>query len=367
VNVLLTNATDIFAGGEDYVLILAKYLRLRGHRVWVSGLPQHLLLKKCEDLGIPTVPVAYRGMSRVFAVSRELRRAIIRHDIEVVHSNANYDRTCAAIATAFTRVRHVAGVHSAHSIQHNLTHWTRNRFGIDHFITDADAGKNVLMGEDRIPADRITTVAIGIEGDSPEYRCRARKETRATLGISDSTIVIGNVARLVTFKGHRYLLEAIARIAAEYGNIFCPIIGDGDLMDALQDQARRQGIERIVQFLGFRDNLNALYPAFDIYCHSSLELAAEMFPVAILRALASELPVVCTDVGGIALMVRDGISGYLVRPADSAALAAALCKLIADRNLRKSMGAASAALFHRHFQATVMAEAVERVYIALAQ
>ncbi len=126
----------------------AKYLARRGHHVWVSADPGHLLLKKCEESGIRTVPIPYAGMSRVFAVSGMLRDVLRKHAIDVVHSNANYDRTCAALAAAFQSVRHVAGVHSAHSIQHNITHWMRNRWGVDQFIADADAVKTVLMEDD---------------------------------------------------------------------------------------------------------------------------------------------------------------------------------------------------------------------------
>jgi hypothetical protein len=135
VNILLTNATSIFAGGEDYVLILARYLQRRGHTVYVSALPDHLLLEKCRAAGIPVVPVEYRGMDRVFAVSAHLRREMRARAIQIVHSNANYDRTCAALAAMWSPVCHVAGIHSTHSIQHNLTHWMRNRWGIDRFVT----------------------------------------------------------------------------------------------------------------------------------------------------------------------------------------------------------------------------------------
>jgi len=364
-NILLSNSTDIFAGGEDYVLILGKYLARRGHRVWVSALPGHLLLKKCEEAGIQTVPVAYRGMSRVFSVGLELRKAMRLRAIEVVHSNANYDRTCAAIAAAFTSIRHVAGIHSTHSIQHNLTHLLRNRWGISHFITDADAGRNVLINEDGIPAGKITTVPIGIETDSDEFKREARRRTRAAWRIGASTIVVGNVARLVPFKGHRFLLETIAAIVRQRNEVVFPIIGDGELTGELQQQAVALGIQNSVLFLGFRDNLNELYPAFDIYCHSSLELAAEMFPIAILRALAAGLPVVCTNVGGIALMVQEGISGHLVPPEDPGALASALLAVIDSADVRRSMGRASLALFQNKFHASAMAEKVESVYRAL--
>jgi len=362
VNILLTNSTDIFAGGEDYVLILARYLALRGHRVMVSALPDHLLLQKCRERGIATIPVDYRGMSRVFSVGGKLRRAVKEHAIEVVHSNANYDRTCAALATAFTPVRHIAGIHSTHSIQHNVTHWLRNQWGTDHFITDAEAGKEVLVAVDGIARERITTVPIGIENDTPEFRARARRSTRQELGVGDRTLVIGNVARLVPFKGHRALLDTIALVVRENADLLFPVIGDGELLPLLQEQSRALGIEKFVRFMGFRDNLQDIYPAFDIYCHSSLEMAAEMFPIAILRALAAGLPVVCTNVGGIALMVEDGITGRLTKPGEPAALAAALVDVIRNPALRISMGQASFRLFEKNFHASAMAEKVEQVY-----
>jgi glycosyltransferase involved in cell wall biosynthesis len=361
-NVLLTNSTDLFAGGEDYVLILAKYLRLRGHGVTVSALPGHLLLDKCNAVGIPTVPVDYRGMGRVFNVASILRRELRARTIDVVHSNANYDRTVAALAVAWTHIGHVAGIHSTHSIQHNITHWLRNRWEIDHFITDADAGRDVLVREDHIDAGRITTVPIGIEEIQPEARALARRETRARLGVADSTVVVGNVARLVPFKGHKVLLDALAIVVRQLPDVLLLIVGDGELQETLNKQARTLGIMDHIRFLGFQDDLHLWYPAFDVYCHSSLELAAEMFPIAILRALSSGLPVVCTNVGGIRAMVREGDTGHLVLPDNPGALAAALGEVIRDGAVRTRMGEGSGRLFKEQYHAAAMAENVERVY-----
>ena len=366
-NILLSNSTDIFAGGEDYVLILAKYLKQRGHTVWVSAQPEHLLLKKCEEAGIGTVPTLYAGMSRVFHVASLLRNDLRKRSVDIVHSNANFDRTCAAIASATSHVSHVASVHSAHSIQHNITHWLRNRWGIAHFIADAEAVKSVMMQEDGIPASKITVIPIGVENDSSEFQAEARVRTRGALNVADETLVIGNVARLVPFKGHQYLLQTITEIVKSRKDVLFPIIGDGELQEKLQQQARTLSIEQYVQFMGFRDNLNELYPAFDIYCHSSLELAAEAFPLAILRALAAGLPVVCTDVGGIGMMVEQGISGFLTRPEDPKAMAGALLDVIGNRELRASMGRASFELFKKKFHASAMAEKVERVYTQALQ
>ena len=360
--VVLSNSTDIFAGGEDYVLILAKYLGQRGHRVWVSANPGHLLLDKCTGAGIDTLPIRYGDMSRVFAVAAEMRSHLRRLDADIVHSNANYDRTVAGIAAAWLRTRHVASVHSSHSIQHNITHWLRNRYGTEHFIADAESVRDLLVNEDRINPARISVVPIGVEESPVEDQKEWRQRTRASWGIGDETIVIGNVARLVPFKGHRYLIDALSLVAKERSDILGVIIGDGELMAELEHQVGALGIGASVRFLGFRDNLHQLYPAFDVYCHSSLELEAEAFPLAILRALATGLPVVATGVGGISLMVREGVSGYLTKPGNAAALAAALRAPVSDAHLRQSMGGASRELFRKSFHAAAMAEKVETVY-----
>lgn len=366
-NILISNSTDIFAGGEDYVFILAKYLKQRGHRVWVSAHPGHLLLRKCTDAGLATIPLSYSGMSRVFHVAADLRTHLRALSIDVVHSNANYDRTAAAIAAAWSPTRHIAGVHSSHSIQHNITHWARNRFGTDHFIADAESVRHVLVSEDGIPANRISVIPIGVEPTPQDAVREWRHHTRAAWGVTEETIVLGNVARLVPFKGHRYLMDAVAKVVRECDNVLCVVIGDGELMPALLEQVRGLRIEPYVRFLGFRDNLHELYPAFDLYCHSSLELEAEAFPLAILRALATGLPVVATSVGGIGLMVADGISGYLTPPEDSAGLAGALLSVIRQTGLQRSMGKASLELFERSFHAATMAERVEKVYLDVMQ
>ncbi|MGA9116505.1 MAG: glycosyltransferase family 4 protein [Bacteroidota bacterium] len=363
--VLLTNATDIFAGGEDYVLILARQLGIRGHDVCVSALPGHLLLEKCTAAGIPVLPLHYRGMHRVFGVGAELRREMRRRGTEIVHSNANYDRTAAAIAAWGGRARHVAGVHSAHSIRHNLTHAVRNRWGVDAFIADAEAVRNVLVQQDGIAPARVEVIPIGVEEEPAGEHDRA--EARASWGAGPRTIVVGNVARLVPFKGHRYLLDAASRVLRVRKDVLFVIVGDGELEEALRAQALALGVEGSVRFLGFRDNLHTLYPGFDIYAHSSLELAAEAFPIAILRALASSLPVVATDAGGIGLMVRQGVNGELVRPEDPGALAESLLGAAADPGRRRMWGAASGRLFHSEFHAAVMADRVEALYRRVAE
>jgi len=336
------------------------HLQRRGHAVWVSAQPDHLLLRKCNRSNIDTIPIRYAGMARVFAVALQLRQEMRARRIDVVHSNANYDRTCAALATAYSGAAHVATVHSAHSIQHNVTHWLRNRYGIDHFIAVADAVQDVLIHEDGIASDRITVVPNGVPSNDGAENLRGA--VRRRLGIPDHTIVIGNVARLVPFKGHRYLLDAVAALVRENSNVLVLIAGDGELRQKLEGQVHHMGIEDAVRFLGFQENVRDLYHAFDIYCQPSIERAEEAFPIAVLDAMATHLPVVATHVGGIPSMVENNVTGFLVAPEQPQRIEEALLRLCADPVLRKRLGHGSFDLFRRRYNAESMAEKVEAIY-----
>jgi glycosyltransferase involved in cell wall biosynthesis len=90
-----------------------------------------------------------------------------------------------------------------------------------------------------------------------------------------------------------------------------------------------------------------------------------MFPIAILHALAGGVAVVASNVGGIADMVEEGVSGRLVPPDDPPALAEAILALAADEEIRKSMGRSSRLLYEKRFHAAVMAERVEQVYMSV--
>jgi glycosyltransferase involved in cell wall biosynthesis len=232
--ILLTNATDISAGGEEYVHTLARYLQMRGHEVLVSGNPNHLLLRKCEASGITTIPIEYGKQAKVFAVAKTLRQMIHNHPIDIIHSNADYDRTCAAIAALFTPAKHIASVHSAHSIQFNLTHWLRNRFAVAHFVTVAEVVREILVREDKIDSNIVTYIPNGVENTTESFRREARDRIRAEWDITPETVVIGNVARLVPFKGHKYLLQSIAQVVAASPNVFFPVLGDGELLSELE-------------------------------------------------------------------------------------------------------------------------------------
>ena len=366
-NILLTNSSSLYAGGEFYVLELSAALRKRGHDVRVACPAGNLLTAKCAAAGVPTIAVNFPAKGELARYVRILRALVREHRAHFVHTNTNYDRTAGAFAAKLERAKHVTNVHSFHSISHNLTHIFRNRWATDHFLVDGVCVKDLLVEQDGIAPSKISVVHLGVDPGTMKRDRRLRDAVRAEFGYGDSDIVIGNVGRLVPFKGQEFLLRAFALLHGRHAYARLLLVGDGELRSMLGRLASELGVAPLVSFAGFRDDLAAVYSAFDVYCHSSVEGGGETFPFAVLQALSQELPVVVTRVGDVAEMVTGGVNGFAVADRDPGALSGALDELFADREKIAAMGRASRELLLRRFTTAAMVDVVEEVYIRLSQ
>lgn len=361
-NILLTNSTDIYGGGEFYVLELAKALVRRGHEIRITCRPGNLLREKCEAAGLEVIPLDFPPQGKFPTFIRKLKMILDDKKVRIVHTNGNYDRTAGAFAARLSGALHVTNVHSFHSLQHNLTHWVRNRFATDHYLVDGVCVSDMLQRTDGIAAGRISVVYLGVDPDVMKKSETGRSGIRRELGVRDSEQLIGNVARFVPFKGQVFLIRAFASVAARFPDARLVLVGDGEMKEKLESEVRELGIGGKVLFPGFRDDLNAVYSAFDVYAHPSVEGGGETFPFAVLQALATELPVVVTRVGDVPQMVEEGVNGYVVPDQDPDAIAAKLSVLLAERVRCTAMGIMGRKRLLGRFTVEKMVDAVEEVY-----
>ena len=355
----------MYGGGEFYVLQLARGLQRRGHTVLVSYRPDNLLLQKCLDADIQIFPLDFPTRGQVVKYIRLLTQFLRAKKIQIVHSNANYDRTVSAFAARLAGCVHVTNVHSFHSVQHNVTHWLRNRWATDRFLVDGLCVKELLRKKDGISASKISVVYLGVDLGTTTRSPALRKEIRRSYGFNDSHVVIGNVARFVPMKGHEVLLKAFSEIAPQFTQARLLLVGDGELMDELRRDANALGILQQTVFAGFRDDLQALYSAFDIYAHPSLEGGGETFPFAVLQALAQGLPVVVTRVGDVPAMVQESVNGYVVPDNNSHALSEKLSLLVSNEKRRREMGEEGRKLVLEQFTLEKMVNSIEVIYHTL--
>jgi glycosyltransferase involved in cell wall biosynthesis len=163
---------------------------------------------------------------------------------------------------------------------------------------------------------------------------RARATARESLGIAAPAHVVSTVGRLTAIKQHHLFLETARLVANQDPAALFLIAGDGELRAELEQTARDFGLADRVRFLGWRRDLATVYGASDVFLLTSRN---EGTPVALIESLASGVPGVSTDVGGVRDVLNEDV-GFVAPYDDAAGLASAVTKLIGDTERRRAMG-----------------------------
>jgi glycosyltransferase involved in cell wall biosynthesis len=209
------------------------------------------------------------------------------------------------------------------------------------------------------PKGLPVVVPNGVDVQALRDGALLRDEARQQLGLGAEEIVVGNVANLFLRKGQSYLLEAAHRLREMVPLVRFVLIGSGDQEESLRGQAEKLGVADLVRFVGRLPDAYRMLPAFDIFCLPSIY---EGMPVALLEAMALSLPVVATNVGGVPEIVREGMTGLLVPPANSTALADALLQLLEDENRRQVMGEAAFRTVLEKYSIDKVVDAYDHLY-----
>ncbi|MCL4819937.1 MAG: glycosyltransferase [Vicinamibacteria bacterium] len=229
----------------------------------------------------------------------------------------------------------------------------------DRAVAVSGSTRDFLVRERFVPEGRVRLVWNG--APLAEFAPRPADESRAlrrSFGFDDETLVIGTISRLSLQKSHRTLLDALPPVFARFPAARALIVGDGDQMEALREQAARLGIAGAVVFAGHRTDVPQLLSALDVFCISS---TYEGTPLALFEAMAAGRTIVSTAVDGCAEVLRDGATGLLVPRSDPPALGDALIRALADAGLRRSLSDAALAA-SRQFDIAECVRQLEAIY-----
>jgi glycosyltransferase involved in cell wall biosynthesis len=301
------------------------------------------LARQLADAGVRRLDLDARRLADPGALHR-LLRLLVRERVDVVHAHGQDASILAAAARRLVPVRLVVTRHVLEEPAANWRQRVRARTTLA-AIRCADVSVAVSRAAatrlaELVPpaADRIRVLPNGIDldrFDRPDLRS-ARPEIRASLGLVSDDLVVLVPAVLRPGKGHDVLLEAVPLLRARVPRARVLLAGDGELDRPLR--ARAAGLGDAVRFLGQRDDIPSLLSACDLVVLPSL---AEALPTVLMEAAAAGRPVVATDVGGTGEVVLPWITGLLVPPGDSAALAEAMAMLLEDVGRARAMGVAA--------------------------
>jgi len=238
---------------------------------------------------------------------------------------------------------------------------------IDRFVAVSRELEDWLNAQVGIPQSHIVHIANGID-TTQFHRAVSARENRPLLKAfaPPGTLLIGTVGRLDAVKDQAGLITAfdeLCELLPELrDDLRLVIIGEGPQRAALESQITNLELGDQVQLLGNRSDVASLLTECDIFVLSSV---AEGMPVTLLEAMAVELPVVATDVGGMSEVVLSGNTGLLVPMGDPQALAKTLSSYVLDNDLRARHGAAGRERVETGFSLSDMVSAYTALYDGL--
>ncbi len=361
-------------GAVSHVLALARGLSEMGVSVRIAFMCDGPAVTEAGKLGLSfsvvnkTMPLDIRPVLKLLSV-------LEKHGIDIIHSHTIRGNFYARI-TALLHRKPVLCVTTVHShivdelkgertfgiwdwllwVREKLT-WVR----VDRFICVSDKLKKRLLSEG-VPSDKIAVIENGVELPDLRVAENENRSVREELSIDNDEIVVVTIGRLVPVKNHILFLKAAREVTRQKKNVRFLVVGDGVLLDSLRAKAKEWNLKERVIFAGWRNDVQRLLCATDIYVICSF---VEGLNLSVLEAMAHGVPIVGTDVKGVSDIVVDKETGFLVELNNVDRLANAILALAGNRELSERMGKNGRQLVEERYSVQAMVDNTARVYEAL--
>lgn len=295
----------------------------------------------------------YYMISGIFKVLRPVRE----FQIDILHPHDNLSKIIGGIAGKIAGIRVVA--HCRDLLRETLIEKILIFYQLlvmDRIIAVSESNKSIF-GKKAL--GKVVTIYNGIDIEVFD-RVKAG-DLRERLGLKGGTVVIGIIGVFDKCKGHIYLFQAIERLVSDgIKNVLCLVVGDGRERNVLKGLVDNQRLGDYFRFLGYRNDVPELLLAMDVVVVPSVQ---ESFPRVALEAMAANVPVIATNVGGLPEAVEDGRTGIIVPPTDVDALASSIRYLVENPHIRKNMGDAGRRRVEEKFSLESNIRSTEALYL----
>lgn len=332
-------------GAERQLVVLAKGLARRGHAIAVAVFfGGGAYEAELTEAGVRVINLGKQSRWDILPFLTHLVRLLRKERPAVIHSYLGVPNILAtAIKPLLPGTQIIWGVRASNVDLSRYDWLSRLAYALerrlarfaDCIIANSYAGKRYAVANG-FPEGKMVVIPNGIDTEYFRFNPEGRQQMRSEWKLGEDEILVGLVARLDPMKDYPIFLEAASRIARERHDVRFVCVGEGptDYLDEIKQQAMALGLTKQLIWAGARDNMPAVYSAFDIASSSSF---GEGFSNTIAEAMACGVPCVVTDVGDSAHIV--GNLGSVVAPGDGSALAAAIQDLTNQpREERQALG-----------------------------
>lgn len=322
---------------------------------------------RMEELGVEIVDIGFEGtisasnLKRVGHIALQLRQ----RGIQVVHGYLLEGNVVGVLAGKLAGVPVLIN-----SRRSSFDHYSPGQLAAirlanrlsDHVTANSSAVADFVRASEGCPPGKVVVIPNGVDSAFPVLSRMELDELKQQWRIPRDAFVVGTVARFSWKKGYEYFLGMASCILKRHNGIRFVAMGDGPLLDEMRHEAENLGISGSIVFAGAQPDAAARMQIFDVFVCPSL---MEGMSNALLEAMARGIPVVATNVGGNPENVVHGLTGYLVPPKESHAMAEAVLSIRGNPKLARNMGDAGKARVTSSYASEVMVRRMEGLYTRL--
>jgi lipopolysaccharide heptosyltransferase II len=314
-------------GVETGTIDLARYLVGKGHKaIVISGGGR--LVEDLDRIGARhyTLPVGKKSLFTVIKMIGLVADIIRNEDIDIVHVRSRVPALISYIACRITNRVFITTAHGYYKKRFLSKVMGWGRF----VIVPSNIIAKHMVSDFGVPYDRIRFIPRGVDLSVFKFRDPGTYHAK--------TFTVGMISRITPLKGHSYFIKAISILRKNIPNLKVIIAGSAakdKYMGDLETLVRRLGLDKIVEFVGVREDVPSVMHQLD--CLISATITPEAFGRAIVEAQASGVAVVSTRVGGVVDIIEDEKSGLFCNAQDPKDMADKILKIYRDKDLRSKL------------------------------
>ena len=356
-----------WGGAEMAAVKLSKQFSQRGYEVVFAVNPKGRIKNELQNSNIELVPINFFRYFDPFTVIK-LIRLVRKYNVNIIHAHLSRDLAHLFWVALFLKPlpiildKQVSSKISKKSFIHRLIYGKVSKI----FVLSTYLKQNVLE-TCPVSDDKVVVIPGGVKLVDYDIASSMRNQIRNEWKLSDDDFVFGTVCRIDRQKGLEELVRAFGRIVKEKPSVKLVVVGEPTAGEPEFSNRLLQIVDELkltnkIIFTGYRSDVPQVLSAFDLFVLPSYE---ESFGYVFIEALASRLPVIATNSGGVPDIIEDSVCGVLVPPKNQESLYNAMIRLLNNKLLRDRFSYAGYRRVEEMFLESKRLDQIENEYLEL--